>query len=345
MLAYIYGQNGKLSLTQKSAPNPATDNVIIKVKACSVCGTDFRAYAHGNTKITPPRVIGHEVCGIITHIGNDINGFTVGDRVTMAPAIGCGKCRCCRDGATNMCDTLETIGFQFDGGFAEFMAIPHKAFEMGNVYKPAENVSNIEAVLAEPTACCLNAQEFLNIGQGDFVVVFGAGFIGCMHTELAAIKGAAKVVIVELVETRIKAAQKMLPGVDIINPSSTDVVTAITELSGGRRADVIITACSSGKAHTQALAIAAKRARVSLFGGIPGHATGFVDSNVIHYKELSVFGAHASTPDQNKEAMGLISDGKLNVKKYITNVYPLKDIVTSLEAIKNQNITKAIIEP
>ena len=177
------------------------------------------------------------------------------------------------------------------------------------------------------------------------MVVFGAGFIGCMHTEIAYIKGASKVVIVELAENRINAAKKMLPGLGIIDAKSTDVLEAVTELTGGRCADVIITACSSGKAQAQALTIAAKRARVSLFGGIPGDATGFVDSNAIHYKELSVFGAHASTPAQNKEAMGLISAGKLDVKKYIANVCPLKEVVTILETIKNENITKAIVEP
>ena len=345
MLAYTYGTNGQLTLLDRPTPVVEAGSAIIKVLACSVCGTDLRTYLHGSAKITPGRIIGHEFCGEIMEIGGEVDGFAVGDRVTAAPAIGCGNCRLCKSGATNMCDNLQTIGFQYDGAFAEFMAIAAQVFNMGNVYKVPANISAKEATLAEPVACCLNAQEFLNIARGDFVVVFGAGFIGCMHAEIAYLKGAAKVVIVELADNRINAAKKMLPGLDIINPNSTDVLEAVTKLTDGRGADVIITACSSGKAQAQALTIAAKRARVSLFGGIPGDATGFVDSNAIHYKELSVFGAHASTPAQNKEAMGLISDGKLNVKKYITNVCPLKDVVTTLETIKNENITKAIVEP
>lgn len=345
MLAYIYAPNGQLTLLDRPRPVVKAGSVIIKVLACSVCGTDLRTYLHGSGKITPGRIIGHEFCGEIMEIGGEVNGFAVGDRITAAPAIGCGNCRLCKSSATNMCDSLQTIGFQYDGAFAEFMAIPAQAFNMGNVYKVPDNISAKEATLAEPVACCLNAQEFLNIAQDDFVVVFGAGFIGCMHAEIAYIKGASKVVIVELADNRIKAAKKMLPGLDIIDLKSMNVLEAVTKLTEGRGSDVIITACSSGKAQAQAITIAAKRARVSLFGGIPGDATGFVDSNAIHYKELSIFGAHASTPAQNKEAMGLISDGKLNVKKYITNVCRLKDVVTTLETIKNENITKAIVEP
>jgi L-iditol 2-dehydrogenase len=345
LLAYTYGSKGQLTLLDRPIPVVKADSVIVKVLACSVCGTDLRTYLHGSAKITPGRIIGHEFCGEIIEVGGEVDGFTVGDRVTAAPAIGCGKCRLCKNGATNMCDNLQTIGFQYDGAFAEFMAIPAQALNMGNVYKVPDNISAKEATLAEPVACCLNAQEFLNIAHGDFVVIFGAGFIGCMHAEIAYLKGAAKVVMVELADNRINAAKKMLPGLDIIDPKSADVLEVVTELTDGRGADVIITACSSGKAHAQALDIAAKRARVSLFGGIAGDAIGFVDSNAIHYKELSVFGAHASTPAQNKEAMGLIASGKLDVKKYIANVCPLKEVVAILETIKNENITKAIVEP
>ena len=283
MLACVYGNNGKLSLAHRSAPNPASDNVIIRVKACAVCGTDSRTYGHGSTKITPPRIIGHEVCGIITHIGDDISGFAPGERVAMAPAIGCGKCRYCRRGTTNMCDDLRTIGFQYDGGFAEYMAIPRLAFDMGNVYKVPEGVSDEEAAVAEPIACCVNAQQFLDIREGDFVAVFGAGFIGCLHAELTLLHGAARLIIIEMAKNRIATAHKMLADANVVNPASTDVVDEVTALTDGRGVDVVITACSSGKAQAQALQIAAKRARVSLFGGIPGDGTGFVDSNAIHY--------------------------------------------------------------
>ncbi|MCP4398436.1 MAG: alcohol dehydrogenase catalytic domain-containing protein [bacterium] len=345
MLAYVYDQTGKLSLQETAQPIPREGNAILQVRACSICGTDLRTYMHGSSKITPPRIVGHEVCGTLIDMGNRINGFSVGERVTVAPAIGCGECYACSRGYTNLCDDLKTIGFQYEGTFAEYLEIPLQAFKQGNVNKVEEQIADEEAALVEPIACVVNGQEFLRIQKGDSVAVFGSGFIGCIHAELAFLRGAAQVIIIEIARNRAEQAQKFLPQVHILDPGQEELSEAVKQLTDGKGVDVAITACSSGQAQRDALNIAAKRGRVSLFGGLPGEATGFLDSNLIHYKELAVYGVHASTPAQNKLVLEWISQRQLNVKKYISRIFTLQDIEEAFHALQGEKLMKAIIKP
>ncbi len=345
MLAFVYGTQKSLALLEIEAPKPTDESAVIKVVATSICGTDLRTYRFGSPKIKAPRVIGHEVVGEIIAIGKNVHGFSVGDRVQVAPAIGCGKCIYCKEGHTNLCDALETIGFDYDGTFAEFMEIPQAAIDRGNVTKLSEDVPNEQAVLAEPVACIINAHQYLNIHSGDVVAIFGSGFIGCMHAELAAIEGAEKVIMVEVNPARAEAARKINDSLIIVNPNNQNLGEEIKKLTGGRGVNVSIVACSVGSAQTDAMNITAKRGRISLFGGLPTNSTGFIDSNMIHYREISVFGVHASSPTQNREALQLISSGILNVKPYASNIFTLQDIGKAFEALNSEKIMKAIIIP
>lgn len=319
--------------------------MVVKINAASICGTDFRTYIHGSKNIIPGTTIGHEMSGTIVEIGSKVKGFSKGERILVAPAIGCGQCNMCKGGHTNMCDTLQTIGFQYDGSFAEYMQVPAQSIKMSNVIKLPPAISDEEAAIAEPIACVLNAHEFLNIEKGDCVVIFGSGFIGTIHAELAFLKGASKVIVSEPSQNRVEAIKKNFDNIYTINPTKKDPIAKIKNITNGHGADVVIVACSSGKAQEQALEIAAKRGRISLFGGLPNKSKGFLDSNLIHYKELGVFGVHASTPKQNKEAISMIADKTLNAGKYISKIYSLNKINEAFEAIKNENYLKVIIRP
>lgn len=345
MLAYVFEGDKKFSLKEMPRPVPKKDTFVIRINACSICGTDFRAYLHGSTKIVPGTIVGHEVCGEVVEKGENVNAVKIGDRITVAPAIGCGTCYSCKQGHPNMCDNLKTIGFQYEGGFAEYMEVPSQAIIMNNVNHVPNNISDEEAALAEPIACVVNAQEYLKIRKGDYVAIFGSGFIGCMHAELALASGAEKVIMVEIAKARADEAKQLVPQIEMIDPSSQDLYKEVDRLTEGRGVDVAITACSVGKVQTDALKIAGKRARISLFGGIPGEATSFLDSNTIHYRELSVYGVHASTPAQNKKVLAMIAAGEINVKKYITRIYPLDEIANAFLAIQKESIMKAVIKP
>lgn len=325
MLAYIFDKKGKPRLSEKEKPSLREGiGAVIKLKACSVCGTDIRTYRFGSSKIPDGRIMGHEIVGQIVEVKEKYsNAFPTGMYVSMAPAIGCGNCRSCRQGFTNMCDDLKTIGFEYDGGFAQYMAVPACAFDMGNVYGLPQEEDITKYALSEPLACVMNAQSYLNIAPGECVLIIGSGIIGCMHAELALHAKAGKVVIAETSQERIGQAEKLLEGVTFVDSSKENLEEKIKEFTKGNGADVVITACSVGKVQEQGMGLLAKRGRISLFGGLPGESKGYLDSNLIHYRELSVFGVHASTPKQNKLAMGYIRDGVIDAEKYISARYPL----------------------
>jgi L-iditol 2-dehydrogenase len=346
MKAFVYEKAGVSRLVPDfPRPTARADSAVVRVLACSVCGTDLRAWQHGNERITPPRITGHELCGEIVEIGPARKDFAVGQRISMAPAIGCGTCYPCSRGHTNLCDNLTTIGFQCNGGFAEYMEVPALAFDRGNVYRTPDGVAAEEAALAEPIACVVNGQEFLHIGPGDSVAIFGSGFIGCMHAELARMSGADPIIMIEPNRSRAEAAHALIPFSSLVVSSMMDLPSEVRRLTGSRGVDVIVTACPVGQAQKDALSLAAKRGRISLFGGLAKETNGFLDSNVIHYKELSIHGVHASTPRQNQEVMGWIAAGRLDVKKYITRTYPLEEIETAFRDLQSQSVFKAVVIP
>ncbi|GHU81528.1 alcohol dehydrogenase [Spirochaetia bacterium] len=345
MQGFVYEDVGKLGLKDVPVPAAKNNSGVIKIEATSICGTDIRAFRFGSAKIKAPRIIGHEAVGTFVEVGKDVKNVKVGDRIQIAPAIGCGTCYYCKKGYTNLCDNLKTIGFDYDGTFAEYMEIPPEAFERDHLTKVPEKAPAIEAVLAEPIACIVNAQSHLNISKGDIVAVFGSGFIGTMHAKLALSKGASKVFMIEVNEDRIKMAKLILPEIIIINSRKESLKDVVAENTDNRGVDVAITACSVGPAQVDAMNIIAKRGRISLFGGLPQETTGFIDSNIIHYKEVSVHGAHASTVAQNREVLDMITSGKISVKPFINNPFPLKDILKAYEALNKEEIVKAVLVP
>lgn len=347
MKAFIMDENRRLVVTDRPDPRETEDNIIARVRSASICGTDMRTFLHGNAKITPPKILGHEFAGDIIHAGSLAKkaGWQVGDRITVAPAIGCGECWPCRSGHTNMCDHLETIGWEDDGVFAEYVSIPAKAIRMGNVLRLPDDVSYDSATLTEPAGCALNGQSYMHIRPGDNVVIYGSGMIGCIHAELAFLSGAGKVMICEPVEKRGRIAEEKVPGVIWINNGQLNAVDEVMRLTDGVGANVVITATSFPPVQVEAQEIAAKMARICLFGGLPGESTGYIDSNKIHYKELQICGVHATTPKFMREVMKMLEDGRLDSAKYIERVYSLDDIERGFEAIRDENIMKVVIHP
>jgi len=344
MLALVY-ENRKFILKDIPAPRPAPDSAVAKVDIASICGTDIRTYINGNDKLANGIIIGHEFCGTIVETGKEIKDFKPGDRITVAPAIGCGQCYMCFKGKYNMCENLETIGFEHNGCFAEYIEIPSVAFKMNNVNHVKDNVRAEEASLAEPVACIVNSHSYLKISEGDAVAIFGSGFIGCMHAELAFKSGAKTVIMIEVSDKRIEEAKKINGDIVAINPLREDLVQRVGEITSWRGADVVVTACSSGKAQEDAQRIASKCARISLFGGIAGESKGFIDSNLIHYNELSVYGVHASTAAQNRLVLKWLAEGSLDISKFVSKIYPLERILEAFEDAKEQRILKALIKP
>lgn len=327
-------------------PTLSSEEILIKVKACSICGTDIRVYHHGHKHMRFPRIIGHELSGEIVEVGKRVKGHKVGERVAVAPAIPCERCYYCRRGMQSMCINLTAIGYHYDGGFAEFMRVPEDAVRNGCVNSIPSNLSFEEAALAEPLACAINGQELSGIGLGDIVVVVGTGPLGCIHLQLAKAKGAAKTILVELSRERLEFAREFAAPDVAINPSLEDAVKRVKEETGQRGADKIIVACPSGKAQEDSLQMISPRGTINFFGGLPLNKP-FIkfNSNLIHYGEFYVVGTHGSAPHHNELALNLISQGKVKVKELISHRLPLERLKEGLCFAESGKGMKVLIAP
>jgi len=341
MKAFVYEGGTKFALSELPMPKAGVGEAVARIMCASICGTDLRTYRFGSEKLKTPITIGHEACYEIVENGR---GVCLSGRYIIAPAIGCGNCRSCKKGHTNMCDILKTIGFQYPGTFAEYFKIPAAAIEQGHLIRVPDNVSDLAASVVEPVACAINAQSYLKIAEGDSVLIYGAGYLGCIHAELALMQGAGKVIIAEVSEKRRHKAKTFVPEADVVDSRDKGYMDQVRDIVGGAGVDVVITACPAGITHRQGLELLNKNGRMSLFGGLPGDNNFHLDSNLIHYKEAGVYGAHASTVEQNRQALELVSSGRLNAEKYISK-FALEDADKAFQCLIDESVEKAVLIP
>ena len=260
---------GDVSVEDAPEPTPAAGEVKIRVRNCSTCGTDVKIWKFGHHHIVPPRVMGHEVAGEIVGVGEGVVDWRPGERVQVIAAIPCGQCGECRRGRMTVCPNQESIGYHYEGGFAEYMVVPAKVLAVDGLNRIPDEIGFAEASVAEPLACVLNGQLLARVGEGDDVVVMGSGPIGCLHVRLARARRAARVFLVDINPERLHLAAALVAPDAAVSSSETDVVDEIGKLTDGRGADVVITAAASGKAQEQAIQMAARQGRISFFGGLP----------------------------------------------------------------------------
>jgi L-iditol 2-dehydrogenase len=336
---------GDLRLEDAPVPQAGPGELTIRVRSCATCGTDAKVFHHGHHNISLPRVLGHEIAGEVAEVGSGVDHWSPGDRVQVIAAIPCGACHYCRRGQETVCENLESMGYQHDGAFAEFMRVPRRVLDRDGVNRVPDHVPFDVASLTEPLACVLNGQEIIELGDEDTVVILGAGPIGCLHVRLARARGAASVILADVNQMRLDLAARARPDVEI-NSAKEDPVDAVRKLTDGRGADVVITATGAGPAQEQALEMAARRGRISLFGGLPrDNSVIRFDSNLVHYQELFVLGAYGSAPRHNREALALISSGAVPVEDLITHRLPLSGVRQAIDTVTSGEGLKVVIEP
>ncbi|MEW2429736.1 zinc-dependent dehydrogenase [Micromonospora sp. NPDC047644] len=337
---------GDVRIEDAPEPTPGPAEVKIRVRACSTCGTDVKISRFGHHHIAPPRVMGHEIAGEISDVGDDVTGWRPGDRVQVIAAIPCGTCAECRRGRMTVCPNQVSMGYHFDGGFAEYLVVPHNVLAVDGLNRIPEGLSFAEASVAEPLACVLNGQNLAGVGEGDDVVVVGSGPIGCLHVRLARSRGAARVFLVDLNRERLDLAANLVQPDAAICGAETDVVDAVLKLTEGRGADVVITATAAGVAQEQAVQMSARQGRISFFGGLPKDKPVIsLDSNLVHYRELTIVGANGSSPEHNKEALRLIASGSVPVADLITHRLPLDRTLDAFGIVARGEAIKVTIEP
>ncbi|MDR1619640.1 MAG: zinc-dependent dehydrogenase [Clostridiales bacterium] len=334
------------TLAYRDVDTPVCDaqSVLVRVKACAVCGSDIRIFHHGNNRVHPPAILGHEIAGEVVAAGETVTNFQPGDRVAIGADVPCGACVFCENGIGNNCQINYAMGYQFPGGFAEYVLLNPTVVNYGPVHKIPDHVSFNEAALAEPLACVLNALELSRIRLGDDVVIIGAGPIGIMIIQVARKMGARKIIMVQRSRPRLELAKRF--GADVyICSGEEDAIARVQKETGGLGADVVITANPSPQSHSDALHMAKNRARVNLFGGLPKGSMVTLDTNLIHYKELFVHGAHGSLPRHHRAAVDMIASGAIDMKKYISHTFPLGEINAAFAVAEGHAGLRVIVSP
>jgi len=328
-----------LEMSDIAIPDAQPGELILRVRAATVCGTDLRILTGRKTKgVRFPSVIGHEFAGEVVQAGLGVSLFKVGDRVSMDPVIPCLSCAYCKNGHENVCQQRQAMGYEFDGAFAEYIRIPAIALRSGNVFLMPEGMSYEAAALAEPLACCINGQRNADVRMGDSVVILGAGPIGLMHAALARLSGARQVIVSEPNALRRQAASER--GVDhVCDPSTESVVDFVRSRTDGLGADVVILAIGVPQLANEALSLVRKGGRVNLFAGFSSGDMSSIDVNLIHYNELIVTGASALSRRDYELSMNMLASGQIDANMLITHRFEVAD---SLEAFQEAGSGRAL---
>jgi threonine dehydrogenase-like Zn-dependent dehydrogenase len=342
--AGFYG-SGELVVEEVPMPAMADDELLVRVRAASICATDLRIVKAGHASIPEGtrRVLGHEVAGDVADIGPRVQGFTPGDRVSIVPCVGCGRCDDCIAGDNNACAFVQIFGMELDGGFQEYLRVPRSALERGNVVRVPDTVSYAQAALVEPMACCYRGQRLVGVGFRDTVVIIGAGPIGVLHTLLARLAGARRIIVADVLASRLATAHES--GADVVvDGMSEDLRGAVLQETYGRGADVVITTVSSAAVQSQAVELLAPRGRLCLFAGLSASEHVEVDTNRVHYRSLTLTGTTGASIADYAACLRLVAERRIDLAPVITGRFPLDRIGEAIEHSASRKSLKAVVE-
>lgn len=326
-------------------PRIGDGDILLRMKKAAICGTDIRILEGKKTKgVRYPSIIGHEMSGLVEKVGKAVKEFQVGDRVAIANVIPCHSCNSCLNGRENACLNRKAIGYEFDGGFAEFVRIPAIALESGNVVKLPDSVDFVEGALIEPLACCIRGLKNAGTGFNDTVLVVGAGPIGLMHLQLSQIVGASKVIVSEPNAYRREKAAVLGANV-IVDPVHQDLKEIVMKETGGLGADVIIMAIGVPQIVNETLKLCKRGGTVCLFAGFSGTGECTIEVNTIHYNEINVNGSTAYTRQDYLEAAQMVINGRINLKEIATHTFKIDEFQAAYEVSKRGEGLKVVIEP
>jgi L-iditol 2-dehydrogenase len=317
---------GNLFVREVEKPSPGPDDLLVRVEACGICGTD-RHLLHGEFPSTPPVTIGHEFAGIVEAIGADVKGFKLGDRITGDPNISCGRCPQCMAGRVNLCRNLRAIGIHRDGGFAEHVIVPQKqAFTIPLSLKPTHGA------FCEPLACCLHGIDMAEIKAGSSVVVLGGGVIGLLVVQLARLAGATTVILSTRQASKRKLAEEV-GATASVDPSSSDIIEEIAGPNGlvPGGVDVVIECAGVAETVQQSTRLAKAGGTVVILGVMPQGVKVELEPFDILFRELRVLGSFIN-PFVHRRAADLVASGAIEIDKLITRQITLDE---APEVIRN----------
>lgn len=335
---------GDVRVVDMPVPEIGDDELLVQVKSAGICGTDLRIIRNGYAGIGPetPRTLGHEISGIVAAAGKDVRGFRKGMRVGIAPNMGCGNCSNCITGNQHLCGSYEALGVQMDGGFSEYVRIPAKAIQFGNVVELPDHVSYDEAAINEPLSCVYNGILQCPITPGDDVLIIGAGPIGMMYGQLAKMFGAARVFIANRSPERLRMCENI--DASFITVPASGLLESMDVWTGGKGVNVCVTANPSPEAQQLAVEVVGVHGRINFFGGLPRELENVsLNTNAIHYKQIVVTGSTKANNHHFRKMLQFISSGMIDVKKLISARYPIERAAEAISFAEGSQGIKTVL--
>ena len=340
MQAVFYEAPQQLGLHTVDVPQPGPGELVVKVRRALTCGTDLKTYLRGHPKFKPPTPFGHEFAGDVVAVGEGVNRFPAGSRITSNVFAPCGSCYFCKHEQGNLCDSM----VYNLGAFAEYFRIP-AVIVQHNTFALPDGFDYAHAAVLEPLVSVVHGQRRAAIQPGEHVAIFGAGgAIGMMHLQMALAAGAAQVIAVDRNESRLAIAAR-LGASHVINPDTSQAVDFIKSKTGGRGADVSIECAGALPAWEAAVESVRKGGRVLWFGGLPTGTHIAVDTARIHYDELTLLGTHGGTPMDAHRAFELLTHGVVRVEDLISDVMPLEETAQALDRMASGEVIKIALVP
>jgi L-iditol 2-dehydrogenase len=343
MKALLLSEYGKLEMVEVPIPRPGPEDVLIRVEACGICGSDVHGYDGASGRRIPPIVMGHEAAGTVTEIGTQAARTRQGDRVTFDSTIYCGACDYCRRGEMNLCERREVLGvstpeYRRPGAFAEFVVVPERV-----VHRLPANVPFAEAAMVEPLSVAVHAVALTEIAPGSSALVVGAGMIGLLVLQALREARCSQVIVTDIDDTRLKLARE-LGATSVINAKTADTVAEIMKLTSGGGVDVALEAVGSTATIKTAIECVRKGGTVTLIGNVT--PTVEIPLQMVVSRQIRLQGSAASSGEYPK-SIELLSRGAINVKPLITAIAPLAEGASWFERLhaREPNLMKVVLAP
>lgn len=342
MKALLLSQYRHLELTDLPIPRPGRDEVLIRVAACGICGSDVHGYDGSSGRRIPPIVMGHEAAGTIAAVGEGVSGWSEGDRVTFDSTIYCGECPLCLQGKMNLCDHRQVLGvscgdYRRAGAFAEFVVVPARI-----IHRLPENLSFAEAALLEAVAVALHAVSLVPVASGSTALVVGAGTIGLLLQQALRVAGCSRVLVADVDSTRLRLSREL--GATATLNAGPDLAKSISELTNGTGVDLAVEAVGKTETVNAAIDGVRKGGSVILVGNISPEVA--LPLQKVITRQIRLQGSCASAGEYPK-AIELLSSGSIRVKPLITAIAPLTDGPQWFERLhaREPNLMKVILTP
>ncbi len=332
-----------LEIADLPQPTPGPGEVLVRVAACGICGSDVHGYDGSSGRRIPPIVMGHEAAGTVAAIGSGVAGLSEGDRVTFDSTISCGECRFCLRGQINLCDRRQVLGvscsdYRCAGAFAEYVLVPRRI-----VYKLPDSLSFTDAAMLEAVAVAMHAVSLSKVSSDDTALVVGAGMIGLLTVQALRAAGCTRILIADVDESRLKLADKV-GATATLHASGDDLVAEVLRLSNGLGADLAIEAVGIDATVRTAVECVRKGGAVTLVGNIASEVT--LPLQKVVTRQIRLQGSCASAGEY-PQAIDLMASGAIQVKTLITAVAPLEEGPQWFERLHSRepNLMKIILTP